>query len=256
MIAAIMQPTYLPWSGYFDLIDQSDVFVFLDTVQFEKQSWQQRNRIKTPSGPLLLTVPCLQSLPQRIIEVRIDRKINWRRKHWLSISANYSKAPYWKDYREPLEGIFAQEWDRLVDLNIGLITWLADRIGIDALFVRTSELLAPERTRTSCLVDICDQLDVDAYLSPRGAFAYLQSDQPFADLGIRLGFQQYDPPSYPQRFGEFVPYLSVLDLLLNAGPAALEVLRSGRRRWLSASELGGQDSATFAPLEMAPLHDA
>ncbi len=155
MIAAIMQPTYLPWSGYFDLIDQSDVFVFLDTVQFEKQSWQQRNRIKTPSGPLMLTVPCVQSLPQRIVEVRIEPKSNWRRKHWLSIAANYSKAPYWHDFREPLEAIFSKEWDCLVDLNIALITLLTQRLGIEAVFLRTSELRMPERTRISAsLVEI------------------------------------------------------------------------------------------------------
>jgi len=250
MIAAIMQPTYLPWSGYFDLIDQSDVFIFLDTVQFEKQSWQQRNRIKTPSGPLLLTVPCVQSLPQRIVEVRIEPKSNWRRKHWLSISANYSQAPYWHDLREPLEAIFSADWDCLVDLNIGLITLLTTRLGIEATFLRTSELLVPKRTRSESLVEICAQLGVDAYLSPRGAFAYLQSDRPFADRGIRLGFQRYDPPIYPQRFGDFIPYLSVLDLMLNVGPAALRVLRSGRRPWLSASELAAQDAENSTPLEV------
>ena len=241
MIAAVMQPTYLPWSGYFDLIDQCDVFVFLDTVQFEKQSWQQRNRIKTPSGPLWLTVPCLQSLPCCIVDVRIEPTSQWRRKHWLAISANYSRAPYWHTLCEPLEAIYVRDWDRLVDLNISLIALLMNQLGIETQVVRTSELPTSGQAKTASLLEICDRLGADAYLSPRGGSAYLASDRPFSDHGISPGLQLYDPPIYPQRFGAFVPYLSVLDLMLNAGPAALDVLRSGRRPWLSAAELAAAE---------------
>jgi hypothetical protein len=256
MIASIMQPTYLPWSGYFDLIGQSDVFVFLDTVQFEKQSWQQRNRIKTPSGPLWLTVPCYQSLPQQIVDVRIDNKTDWRRKHWMSISANYSKAPFWRDYRERLEGIYSRDWDRLADLNIRLITLLTGLLGIEARFLNASELLRSDRSRSARLVEICADLGATVYLSPPGSFAYIHSDRPFAERGIRLAFQQYEHPVYPQRIGAFVSHLSVVDILLNCGPAALEILKSGRRRWLSASEMAVRGDENASPEQSRSSSDA
>jgi hypothetical protein len=237
MIAAIMQPTYLPWPGFFDLLDQSDVFVFLDTVQFEKQSWQQRNRIKTPSGPLWLSVPCVRSFGQRIADVSIDGTTHWRRKHWMSIVANYSSAPYWREYRGPLETVYTSEWKHVADLNIHLIKLLTNQLGIRATMLRSSELAASDRTRAARLVEICVQLGADVYLSPRGSSAYLQSEEEFAAHGIRLAFQHYEPPAYPQRYAPFVPYLSVLDLLLNVGPGALELLRSGRRPWLSIADL-------------------
>ena len=252
MIVAIMQPTYLPWAGYFDLIDQCDVFVFLDTAQFEKQSWQQRNQIKTPSGPLLLTVPCSQCLPQRIVDVRIDKSSNWRRKHWMSIAANYSRAPYWHDFRGPLEAIYARHWDCLIELNLAVITLLANLLGLDTRFLKTSEMFPSNQTKTARLVDICVRLGADNYLSPRGSFAYLESERPFADHGISLAFQQFEPLVYPQLFGDFIPYLSMIDLLMNLGPSALGLLRSVRRPWLTFAELAAQS----IPQEVSSPSDA
>jgi hypothetical protein len=237
MITAIMQPTYLSWPGYFDLIDQCDVFVFLDTVQFEKQSWQQRNRIKTQTGPLWLTVPASRCLPQRIADVRIDESSHWRRKHWLSIATSYARAPYWPEYREPLEAIYMKKWIYLADLNIALTSLMARSLGLQARFLRTSEMLPIDQGKSARLVEICARLTADVYLSPRGSLAYMESELPFSERGIRLAFQQFEPPVYPQQFSGFIPYLSTLDLLLNVGPEALGVLRSGRRPWLTISEL-------------------
>jgi len=256
MIVAIMQPTYLPWAGYFDLIDQCDAFVLLDTAQFAKQSWQQRNRIKTSSGPLWLTVPCSRCLPQRITDVCIDKSSNWRRKHWMSIAANYSQAPYWHDYRGPLEAIYLQHWDRLIDLNLALITLLTNFLGIEARFLRTSEMFPSNQTRTARLVEICVRLGADDYLSPRGSFAYLESERPFANQGIRLAFHQFEPPVYPQLFRDFVPYLSVIDLVLNLGPAALDVIRSARRPWLTFHELAAREDEEMIPREVNATFDA
>ena len=243
MTIAIMQPTYLPWAGYFDLVDQGDLFVFLDTVQFEKQSWQQRNRIKTPSGALWLTVPCRQRLPQSITEVRIDPASKWRRKHWLSLSANYAHAPHWHVHRGALEAIYARDWDRLVDLNVAMITLMASLLGIAARFVRASEMSLESGDRTGRLVEICTRLGADTYLSPRGAFVYLESDRPFTDRGIRLRFQRFDTPEYRQSFGDFIPGLSAIDLLINEGPSALGLIRSARRPWLTFAELEVQAGA-------------
>src|SRR4026209_1395866 len=110
MRCVIMQPTYLPWLGYFDLIDQSDVFVLLDTVQFEKQTWQQRNRVKTPQGIVWLTVPVLQDLDNRIFEVEINNRVDWQRKHRGTIEQSYSRACCFGDFAPALRAFHEREW--------------------------------------------------------------------------------------------------------------------------------------------------
>jgi hypothetical protein len=244
MIAVVMQPTYLPWIGYFDLIDQADVFVILDTVQFAKQSWQQRNRIKTPQGPLWLTVPVHQSLHQSIKDVRIDDKSPWRKKHWASLVANYGKSPYWSAYAPRLEAVYAEANDSLAELNVRLIATLKAMIGVDARFLRTSEMLPIDESKVEALVALCRHVGADVYLSPPGSFDYLQSEAPFEAHGIRLAFQQFAHPVYAQRFGDFVPYMSAIDLLFQCGPGALDVLRSGRREWKSAAEMAAASGST------------
>jgi hypothetical protein len=224
-----MQPTYLPWLGYFDLIDQSDVFIFLDTVQFEKQSWQQRNRIKTAIETQWLTVPVYRSLKQKIMDVRIDNTKDWRRNHWMSLVNNYHGSSFWSSYSSRLESTYHQHWDRLAELNIFLIKTLCETLDLRPRFVRTSELPILQGKKAELLVDLCKIFGADTYLSPAGSQVYLESDAPFRSDGISLVFHQYEHPTYPQLYGEFIPYLSVVDLLLNTGPQALGVIRSGRR---------------------------
>lgn len=237
MIAVVMQPTYLPWIGYFDLIDQSDVFVFLDTVQFEKQSWQQRNRIKTAKGTLWLTVPVYQSLKQKIVDVGIDNTKIWRRNHWMSLVNNYHRAPFWTTCGPKLETEYNQEWVRLTEFNIHLIGMFCDMLQIRPRFVRTSEMPDIEGQKTGLLTNICKALGADTYLSPVGSWAYLDSNAEFRNKGISLVFHQYEHPTYQQLYGAFVPYLSVVDLLMNMGPKAIEIIRSGRKASKSSEEM-------------------
>jgi hypothetical protein len=236
MVVVVMQPTYLPWPGYFDLMDQSDVFVFLDTVQFEKRSWQQRNRIKTAQGELYLTVPVLGSCHQPLAEVEINNHTDWRHKHWASLEMNYRKSPFWSHYGPMLQRIYEREWVRLVDLNIEVATQLAGALGIQAKLERTSQMPPLPGRKTEPLVALCRQFQADTYLSPRGSRAYLDSEVPFAEHGIALRFQAYAPPTYPQRYADFIPALSAVDLLMNVGDRSLEVLRSGRRPATPLSE--------------------
>jgi hypothetical protein len=229
MKLVVMQPTYLPWVGYFDLMDQSDTFVFYDTVQFEKQSWQQRNRIKTAQGPQWLTVPVYQSLGQRIDAVRTNNATPWRHKHWMALVTNYSRAPFWGQYGPMFKAVYDEAWESLAELNIRLITDIAQALGVASKTVRASSLMAFGGHKEEPLVSLCSHLGATTYLSPIGAKAYLTSDDLFRRQGVALEFHTYEHPVWPQQFGAFVPHVSAIDLLLHCGPRAAELLRSGRR---------------------------
>jgi hypothetical protein len=243
MKIAISQPTYLPWLGYFDLIHSVDIFVFLDSVQFEKQSWQQRNRIKTPDGLQWLTVPVIfrGRLSQQIKDVQIREPEFWR-KHLRTIELNYRRSPYFDMYFSDLSSIL-KSFDAgspLLELNIALIVWMMKMFGLRTQLVRSSTLEQGGK-KSGLLLNICRLLNARTYFSPLGSANYLLPDmQAFHDYGIDVLFQQYIHPEYSQMFSPFVPYASALDLLFNEGARALEILLSGRRRPYLPDELKGQ----------------
>lgn len=226
---AIMQPTYLPWLGYFDLIDQSECFVFLDSVQFEKRSWQQRNRIKGPDNVLWLTVPVLTKgrRDQRIDEVMIDQTQAFQEKHIKTITHLYSRASFFVQYTDGLSIVLRKSHQFLADLNIELIRWLCTQLGIETEMVRSSSLNV-EGGKVELLVNICKALGADRYLSAAGSRTYIEENNLFVPNGIDLVYHDYRHPEYRQLHGQFVPYLSVVDLLFNEGPSSLSVIRAGR----------------------------
>ena len=228
MIAVIMQPTYLPWMGYFDLMAQSDIFIFLDNVQFEKQSWQQRNKIKTSQGWQWLTVSVAQKFSQKIDEVEINDKVKWREKHWKTIMQNYRKSEFWSKYSSFFEDVYQREWQYLANLNIHITGWIRDQLGIETRLKSASEMDV-QGQKVSLVIDICKKVGADTYLSPIGAKEYIEEDNLFADEGIRLQYHNFEHPMYRQLYGDFIPYMSVIDLLFNEGPRSLEIIRSGRR---------------------------
>src|SRR5438094_6523304 len=126
---AIHQPQYLPWLGYLDKLDRSDLFVLLDTVQFKKNEWQNRNRIRTAQGWQWLTVPVLHKFGQRLYEVRINQQIDWQGRHLRALEMNYGRAPYRDRYLEGLREIYRRSWDRLTEVNLAVIHWLLDAFG-------------------------------------------------------------------------------------------------------------------------------
>jgi hypothetical protein len=225
-----MQPTFLPWIGYFALIDRVDEFILLDHVQFAHRSWQQRNRIKTPHGVQWLTLPVevKGKRDQRILDVRIGPTSDFAEKIERAITLNYSRAPWFARYSEAVLGPLARRPQLLVDVTIPLIWSLCRAIGVDTPIVRSSELEASGR-REGLLVEICRSRGATTYVSPRGSHAYLDGSSAFPDAGIELRYHDYEHPTYPQLWGEFVPYLSTIDLLFNAGPDTLSVIRSGIR---------------------------
>jgi hypothetical protein len=233
MKIAICQPTYLPWLGYFDLIDQVDIFVLLDNVQFQRQSWQHRNRLKGPSGLQWLTVPVKfrGRFGQLINQVEIRDTEFWR-DHLRAIELNYRRTPFFSDYFAELSSRLRQSCSPgalMADLDIQLIQWFMNVLGI-----RTSVLLSSHLEQSGkrmvLLGNICDSLGAKEYVSPLGSAAYLlQEIDVLLDKGIEVGFQHYEHPQYRQLFPPFCPYASVLDLIFNEGERALEILRGGRR---------------------------
>ncbi len=223
----ISQPTYLPWPGYFRLIKEADVFVFLDTVQFERQSWQSRNRIKTPTNWKWLTVPVKhESLFQPIKDVKIDNDKPWQKNHWNSLDSAYRKAPYFRLYAPLFKSVFEKDWQNLSELNISVIRELSSQLNLAPVFLKSSELNITG-TRTERLINICRKLDANRYVSSIGAAEYIKQDggkQLFEAEGIELTFLEYKQPVYPQLFGEYIPGLSFVDLLFNCGPTSSEVL--------------------------------
>ncbi len=226
MIVSIHQPQYLPWLGYFDKIEQSDVFVFLDNVQFKKNEWQNRNRIKTSDGWQWLSVPVIHSFTQKISEVEINNTVQWGRKHLNALVTHYSKTLYFKEHVSFFEQAYTQEWTCLADINIHLIQYLAKALGLlDKKFVIASEL-KPMEGSTERLIDICKQVGGDVYLSGKDGAEYLETEL-FKEESIQVIFQDYRHPRYKQLYGEFEPFLSVIDLLFNCGPDSLSILKKG-----------------------------
>jgi hypothetical protein len=235
---AIMQPTYLPWIGYFALIDLVDVFVFLDDVQLVKQSWQTRNRIKRQDGEeLILSVPISRALgiQERMIkDVEISDGTPWVTKHLRSFEQYYRKAPHFAEAMALYEPVLRGHGSKLCDLSIALIEAIATGIGIRAnRRLRSSEIAEKSTARSHRLVDICHHVGAHVYLSPAGSAEYLiEADgaAQFKEHHINLLYRSYQHPVYPQLHGPFRSHLCILDLLANVGVAnAAAVIRSGIR---------------------------
>ena len=223
---AVMQPTYLPWIGYFGMIDMADVFIFYDDVQFVKQSWQQRNRIKTQDGGIWLVVPVFQNFGQKINQVKINNNQNWLKKHWKSIQYNYSKAPFFNEYMAIFEEIYEKEWEYLADLNMALIKKISEFLGLDTVFMLSSELKDVEGTKTDRLINILKLIGADEYLTGPGTKAYIEPEK-FKGNDITLYWYEFNHPTYKQLYGDFVSHLSVIDLLYNMGDESIKLIREG-----------------------------
>ncbi len=227
MLVGIHQLHYLPWLRYFDKIARADVFIVLDNIQYNKNGWQNRNRVKTSGGATLLTAPVYEKYMQNLDEVRINTKTAWRKKHWRTISQAYAKAPHYAEHAPFLEAAYAREWERLNDLNRHLLDYFVSALGITTRIEYASALDVPGQA-TERLVNLIQAVGGDRYYS--GAYAletYLEADRLKA-AGIGLVLQEWTAPAYPQLHGKFVPDLSILDLLMNCGPRALEILLGDR----------------------------
>lgn len=239
MKIAIMQPTFLPWVGYFDLIDRVDRFVYLDTVPLTRQSWQHRNRIKTAQGLQWLSLPVTASVSEKTPIMDATLGAVKAQKLRRAIEQNYARARYFKALWPRFEPLFAQvePGAGLADLNIALIEAGCAVLAIETPRLRASSLPRADG-RIERLIEMTRALGGAIYLSPMGAAAYL-AEQPhaFPEAGLSLRFQGYEHPTYGQLFPPFVAGCSFLDLLFNCGPDSLGVIRSGRMRDRSAEDI-------------------
>lgn len=225
---AIMQPTYLPWLGYFGLMKSVDLFIILDSVQFARRSWQQRNQIKTANGPIWLTVPVLSKgkRDQLINEVEIDLDRDFPRNHIKTLELNYKKTPHFDAYMPSLLTSFNYGSNYLTDLTVALITSIRDALGITTPMRRASSFGAVG-SNADLLASLCELAGATEYISPPGSKEYLDKSDAFVKCGIPLYYFEYTHPQYPQRYGDFIPFMSIVDLLFNCGPESLKIIEQG-----------------------------
>jgi len=226
MTVAVLQPGYLPWLGFFDQMRRADVFVYYDDVQYDTHGWRNRNRIKTQHGPLWLTVPVRHSglSKPRILDVAIDARTNWAKKHVSSIRQAYASAPFVKQYLPALDEILMRPWERLVDLDIAVAALVGEWLRMSPRVERSSEL-GIGGGQSERLLNVCRHFGASTYLSGAAARDYLDVAL-FERHGIAIAWQDYVHPVYPQLHGEFVPYMSAVDLVLNCGGDARAVLEA------------------------------
>lgn len=231
MIVSVHQPQYLAWLGYFHKIYKSDCFVFLTDVQYKDREFQNRNKIRAQDSWIWLTVPVISKGKgrQKISQVAIDNSLPWQRKHWQSLKTGYGSAAFFDAYAGFFETFYAKHFDRLADLNIELIRYLMDELEIKTQ-IRFDTELGIEGARTDRIIEICEKLGADTYLSGAGGRDYLEEGK-FAAHNIKLVYQDFAHPVYQQSFAgrthEFIPYLAAVDLLFNQGAQAKEILRGG-----------------------------
>jgi hypothetical protein len=223
---AVHQPHYLPWLGYLAKWAAADVFVFLDTVQYEKNGWQNRNRIKTPAGPRWLTVPVHAPLGTPITEVTVDSRQPWAARHRRAVEDAYARAPHLARHRAALADLYATRWERLAPLAVASAEWLARAVGVGTPARLASSLGVTASDPSQRLVEICRAVGAETYLAGRDGARYMDAAR-FEAAGIQVLYQAYAHPKYAQLHGEFAPNLSALDLLLTHGDDALAILRTG-----------------------------
>ncbi len=224
MVVAAHQPQYLPWLGYFHKIDTADIFVLLDNVQFKKNEWQNRNRIKTAQGWQWLTVPVLYEYPQLIKEVMINNKVNWQHKQRQTILSNYRKARHYDRLGGFFDDIFFSSWQFISQLNVAVVKRLTAILGIDKPLYVASELGGFPQDPDERLIAITKHFRADTYLAGAGGRGYMVLDK-YNQSGIEVIFQDFKHPVYSQLFGEFEPFMSVIDLIFNHGDKSLTIIR-------------------------------
>ena len=251
MQVAMMQPAFMPWQGFFELIYRADIFILLDDFQFSVQSYHQRNRLFVNMGQAdWYSVPVEKnSFKSPLNTTRINESIPWRTKTVKRLLQNYGKAPFFKEIFPLIEAWLQAKGGSLADQNIALIRMVCDLLGIRPEFRRSSEFHSVGQ-RSEKVLELLNWCGATRYYCARGSFPYMREDALFPVSGREVLFQNYIPKPYPQVGSRenFVPYLSILDALLNIGPEkSAEIVRAGTDHWDTWEEMI-QNAETTADL--------
>ncbi len=215
MILVGDQPDYLPYLGFFHKMINCDKYMIVDHVQYSKKSFQNRNRIRGPSGEIMLTVPVLSKgkFDQPICDVMINNEINWQKKHHRTISLIYKKSPFFDDFKDFFEKIFSQRWEKLIELNEYIIRYVSKKLEINLEILKSSKFNFTGK-KTDLLIEMCKKTKVDTYLSGEGGRNYVD-EKKFEENKLTNLFTNFRHPVYKQLFEPFMPEMSIIDLLLN-----------------------------------------
>jgi len=225
MRIGILQPGYLPWLGFFEQMHKSDVFVIYDDVQYDKDGWRNRNRIKTPKGAQWLTVPVHVKFEDKLFikDIKIDNSVNWMKRHLFSIKQNYAKSLWYEKYINIFEEAYSKKWNYLIDVDMFFINKIKDCLGIKDKKLTMSSSLNIKGDRLDRIMAICKTFKIDTFYEGSAGKNYIDEDY-FNKNGIKVEYQDYKHPKYNQLYGEFVSYLSTIDLLFNHGDESLSIL--------------------------------
>ena len=225
MNVVILQPSYIPWRGFFDQIRRSDLFIFYDDIQYDKHGWRNRNQIKTHQGKQWLTIPVhTKGVMQGLLikDVRIDWSKPWTKAHLKSLTTSYAKAPYFKNLLPLLESFYQRRDEYLADFTIETAIALTRELGFTSTrFMRSSELSNVEGQKTDRVINILKQVGATHYLCGPSASSYMEPEK-FSAAGISFEYMEYNYPEYLQLHPPYDPFVSILDLLFMTGKDAVK----------------------------------
>lgn len=227
MIISINQPAYLPWLGYFDRIARSDIHVVLDHVQFEKNSFINRNRIRVKDGTCWLSIPVATKGKFGNLSIRslqFAPGVRWQDKHWAALRLNYARATCFDIYRAGYESIYSAEWPDFITFFRAMLVQHMKDLGLNTRIVYSSDL-APTGAKSDLILNICRHFGANIYISGVHGKGYLDTER-FRESGISVEFQDYQHPSYGQVWPGFESHLGILDLLFNCGADSREIIVS------------------------------
>jgi len=228
MIVTILQPSYIPWRGYFHQIARSDLFIFYDDVQYDKHGWRNRNRIKTPSGARWLTIPVhsagnvVQEIP--INQIQVDWRKNWPESHFQLFAESYKDAPFFKKYRDLIKCFYSEKPVLLAEFTIQTTISLTRELGIShTAFMRSSQIPGLTGKKTDRLIQILNHVHATHYVSGPSAQSYIEEEK-FSEAGITIEYMAYNYREYTQLYPPFDPQVSILDLMFMTGDQALSYI--------------------------------
>jgi len=240
MILTAHQPVYLPWLGLFHKIALADKFVFFNEVQYLPKDWMNRNKIKSVSGEILLTVPVLRKgyRDKKTSEIEINNQSNWQEKHLKTIIQNYKKTVFFNNYIDFFEEVYTKKWQYLAELNEYMLRWFLKKLEINVEFLKASDFNF-NGTKSELVLNMCKKLNASTYIFGKLGEDYAEIKD-FEKAEINIIFQDYNHPTYKQLHKNFISNLSILDLLFNCGPESGKIIMSNnisKQNLLSSSNV-------------------